>query len=240
VETKQIRTGLWRWTAPHPDWRPEKGGSGGWEREVGCVYLESPPSAPEGVILIDPLAPPGGTEAAPRFWEALDRDVARRGRPLTILLTGFYHQRSAGEILERYRSAPGAAIWAPESARQRLLCPVTRTFRDGERLPTGIVGHEIAGPERSEFAFYVPEHRALVVADALIGSGGGRVRLAPISWAEPGPEGEARYRGPYRETLRQLLGLPLEILLVSHGEPVLQEGLKALAEALESPAWGEP
>ena len=239
MEVKEIRKGLWRWTAPHPEWRPEKGGAGGWERFVGCVEYEAPPGSEEGVILIDPLAPPAGTPEAARFWEALDRDVARAGRPVVILLTGFYHQRSAAEISERYRAKSAAKIWAPESARKRLTCPVARTFVAGDSLPGGIAAHEIAGPERSEFALYIPEHRALVVADALIGAGGGRVRLAPPSWAEPGPEGEARYRGPYRDSLRRLLDLPLEILLVSHGEPVVEKGRAALAEALESPAWGE-
>jgi hypothetical protein len=189
--------------------------------------------------LIDPLAPPAGSREAARFWEALDWDVARTGRPVAILLTGFYHQRSAEEIRERYVEGSVARIWAPESARGRLTCTVARTFVTGDSLPGGIAAHEILGPERSEFALCIPEHRALVIADALIGAGGGRVRLAPPSWAEPGPEGEARYRGPYRDSLRRLLSVPLDILLVSHGDPVMEGGHAALAEALESPAWGE-
>jgi hypothetical protein len=235
---EQIRRGLWRWTAPHPEWRPEKGGPGGWERNVGCVYLEALPGGEEGVVLIDPLVPPAGSPDAARFWEGLDRDLDRIGRPLAIVLTGSYHQRSAGEIQERCRERFGAEIWAPESARERLTCPVSRIFRDGDSLPAGLGAHEIAGPERSEFALHTRAHSALVLADALIGTGEGRVRLAPLSWAEPGPVGESRYRGPYRESLRRLLSLPLEILLVSHGEPVLERGGDALTEALESPPWG--
>jgi glyoxylase-like metal-dependent hydrolase (beta-lactamase superfamily II) len=235
MDVMQLRKGLWRWTAPHPEWRPEKGGPGGWERDVGCVFFEPPVGEKDGAVLIDPLAPSAGTLEAARFWDALDRDLERIGRSVVVVLTGFYHQRSAGEFRERY----GAAVWAPESARERLTCPLARTFREGDPLPGGLEAHEIAGPERSEFALWIPAHRALVIADALIGAGGGRVRLAPPSWAEPGPEGEAQYRGPYGETLRRLLALPLEMLLVSHGEPVLERGREALAEALASPAWGE-
>ena len=30
----EIATGLWRWTAPHPDWKEGEG----WDQDVGCVY----------------------------------------------------------------------------------------------------------------------------------------------------------------------------------------------------------
>ena len=44
VNVAEIVPGLWRWTAPHPDWRRR---SDDWEREVGCVYVRGaarPPS----------------------------------------------------------------------------------------------------------------------------------------------------------------------------------------------------
>ena len=239
MEAEPIRPGLWRWAAPHPEWRPEKGGPGGWEQSVGCVYLEAPAAAAEGVILMDPLAPPAGTSEAERFWRALDSDVSRIGRPVAVLLTGFYHQRSATEIVERYGGSPGSSLWIPEVARHRLSCGSARAFGEGEPLPGGLEARVIEGPELPEVALFIPRHRALVVADALIGAGNGRARLAPPSWAEQTPEGAARYQGPYRESVRRLLDLPVEILLVSHGEPVLEAGREAIAEALASPAWGQ-
>jgi len=36
-----------------------------------------------------------------------------------------------------------------------------------------------------------------------------------------------------REALRPLLGLPVELVLVSHGEPVLEGGREAIAKALK-------
>ena len=36
-----------------------------------------------------------------------------------------------------------------------------------------------------------------------------------------------------RESLRPLLDLPVELVLVSHGEPVLENGREAIAAALE-------
>jgi hypothetical protein len=239
MQAEKIESGLWRWTAPHPEWRTEKGGPGGWERDVACVYYEAPEDSPEGILLIDPLAPPAGTSEAAAFWKALDRDVARRGRAVAILLTGSYHQRCAAEIRERYRRGAGASIWAPEEARPRLSFAPDRLFRSGEPLPGGLRGHEIPGPEIPEVAYEIPARRALVLADALIGAGGGRVRLAPRSWAEPTPEGRDRYAGPYFESVRRLGDLPVEILLVSHGEPVLRRGRAAIREAIESAPWGE-
>ena len=90
MNVTQLAPGLWRWTAPHPDWKE----GDDWERDVGCVYYE----AGEATVLIDPLVP----EERELFFEALDRDVARRGLPLTILLTCVWHERSRDELTERY------------------------------------------------------------------------------------------------------------------------------------------
>jgi glyoxylase-like metal-dependent hydrolase (beta-lactamase superfamily II) len=89
----------------------------------------------------------------------------------------------------------------------------------------------LAALNPDEAAYYIPEHATLVVADALIGAGAGRLRVSPASWSEGGGEG-------LRAALRRLLDLPLERVLVSHGPPVLSGGRRALEDALESPEWG--
>src|SRR5205085_1253679 len=38
VRVQEVAPGLWRWTALHPEWKPEEG----WDQEVGCVYYEGP------------------------------------------------------------------------------------------------------------------------------------------------------------------------------------------------------
>ena len=45
---------------------------------------------------------------AARFLEALDRDVERRGLPVTVLLTVPWHERSITELVERYAAGDGA------------------------------------------------------------------------------------------------------------------------------------
>jgi len=236
MEVTELGKGLWRWTAPHPEWTPEKDKPGGWGQRVGCVTLE----VSEGIVLIDPLAPPERSDDASRFWEALDRDVARIGKPVTILLGNSYHQRSAPMLLERYRVKPGARIFAPEKSLPRLTCEVAQTFQAGGKLPGNIVACGVRGLDcPGETVFYLPGHRALVPADALIGIGGGKIRVPPIAWAQNTPEGQEGYKREFRTSLRDLTKLDIEVILASHGEPVLKEGRAALAEALTAPAWGE-
>jgi hypothetical protein len=239
MQVEVIRPGLWRWTAPHPEWSPEKDKPGGWKQMVGCVYYEPPRALGDAVVLFDPLAPPAGTPEAKRFWDALDRDVRRVDRPVAVLLGTYFHERSAQAIHDRYGARPGASIHLPEDALGRVQCAPTRPFRTGDPLPGGVQAHPIRGLQVSETVYYLPPHRALVFSDSLIGVDGGRVRVPPARWAPETPEGAAGYRAEFRASLRTLLDLPVEILLVSHGDPILENGRDALAEALDAPAWGE-
>jgi glyoxylase-like metal-dependent hydrolase (beta-lactamase superfamily II) len=235
METREIRPGLWRWTEPHPAWKPEKGGPGGWERDVACVYLEMP----EAVVLIDPLAPAEGTEDARRFWAALDRDIVRLGRPVEVLVGNSFHGRSADLVRERYARGPGVSVRGHSDASGRASCSFTGTFRDGDILAGGVTVFEIHGLEPGEVAFHVPAHRCVVFSDAVIGAGGGSLRLAPLSWATNTPEGAGLYRKEFRASIARLALLPVEIVLPSHGEPAVTGGKHALEEALASPGWGE-
>ncbi|MGH3103972.1 MAG: hypothetical protein ACRDN6_07755 [Gaiellaceae bacterium] len=190
MEVQKLRDGLWRWTAPHPDLQPDDELG----QDVGCVYYE----APETVVLIDPLVP---AEAADHFWAALDRDVERAGRPVTVLLTVEWHGRSADAVRARY----GA----------------------GSDVPRGVEAVRVA--HFDEVIYWLPEHAAVVAGDVLLGAGSGEVRLCPDSWLAEGGDPEE-----FRASLRPLLDLPVELVLVSHGEPVLEQGHEALARALQT------
>ena len=189
MRVDELAPGLWRWTAPHPDWKD----GDDWAQEVGCVYYE----APEATVLIDPLVPTGADRD--RFYEALDRDVERRGLPLAIVLTCEWHGRSASELAERYgASGEGRA---------------------------GLEAHEL--PAVEERIWWIPEHGALVPGDVLLGDGEGGLRVCPDSWL-----GEHATHDSIRDDLRPLLELPVERILVSHGEPLLVDGRAALERAL--------
>ena len=214
LQGEELAPGLWRWTAPHPDWTPEEGGPDGWERDVGCVLYD----AHDAVLLIDPLAPP----ERERFWLALDGLVA--GRPLAVLLTVFWHQRGAQEVLERY---PGATLWANERAVDRLEVSPTKPFRPGDTLPGGVQAFDARRAD--EVVYWLPEHGALVTGAVLLGAEGGGVRLFPQSWVARGPR-----PAEVAAELGPLLELPVEMVLVSHGNPVLAGAREALARALEA------
>jgi hypothetical protein len=189
MRIQEIATGLWRWTGLHPAWTPADGGRDGWEQEVGSYYYEAPGS----IALFDPLVP---MEDRDRFFEALDRDVERVGRPVQVLVTVEDHRRSSAELAERYEGTVG-------------------------EVPAGV---EVAVEAWDERVYWVPEHAALVVGDLVVERGG---RLAlPRTWI-----GEERYE-EVRDGLRPLLDLPVERVLVTHGEPVLEGGREALAAAL--------
>ena len=142
MEVEQLRPGLWRWTAIHPEWQE----GDDWEQEVSSVYYE----APGTTVLFDPLVP----LERERFFEALDRDVERRGLPVSILLTVPWHERSAAELRGRYA--------------------VT------DAVPDGV--EPFAVREVDETLWWLPEHGALVAGDVLLGTPQGGVSLCPDSW----------------------------------------------------------
>jgi hypothetical protein len=90
-----------------------------------------------------------------------------------------------------------------------------------------------------ERAFFLGPWRAAVFADAVIGAGGGRLRVAPPSWGVRTDEGRALYDREFRPAIRGIAAMRPEIVLPSHGDPVLSGGAAALDDALGAPAWGE-
>lgn len=213
MRVQELRPGLWRWTALHPEWSPEEE----WGPEVGCVYQQSE----DAITLIDPLVP---CEDRERFFAALDRDVERAELPLHVLITIFWHARSAAELLERY---PGMRIWAHEPARELVeeRAPVTDVFHADDTLPGGAVA--IDGHRAYEVLFWIPAHRALASGDVLLGTDEGGLTLCPDEWL--GTRDPQEVRAGLRSGL---LGLPVERLLPAHGSPVLVDAARVLAEAL--------
>jgi len=116
--------------------------------------------------------------------------------------------------------------------RVRVLLTVDDHRRSSEELakrygatvgevPRGV---EVALDRFDERVYWIPEHRSLVFGDVLVARGG-RLEL-PRSWI-----GEEHYDATI-DALRPLLELPVERVLVAHGEPVLEDGRAALAAAL--------
>jgi glyoxylase-like metal-dependent hydrolase (beta-lactamase superfamily II) len=200
MDVQELRPGLWRWTAAHPEWAHAET----WGPEVASVYAE----LPEAVVVVDPLVPADDEE---RFWSALDRDVERSARPLYVLLTVHWHERSVEAVLARYKEA---TLWRPEEKVE---------------VPAGVEPIVVEGSDWKEAMFFLEPHRALVVGDLLIGKDGG-VAL-PVEWFPKGEQewAEQKLKPMLRDRLAQL---PVELVLTSHGEPVLADGGAALDAAL--------
>ena len=140
------------------------------------------------------------------FLAALDGDVQRVGRRVHVLRTVGWHERSTAELIARYDATTV--------------------------VPSGVEAISIEGielPEAAETVFWLARERSLVVGDVLLGDADG-VSVCPASWVG----GEGGYPPAFRESLQRLLELPVERILLSHGEPVLSDGREALAAALAS------
>jgi glyoxylase-like metal-dependent hydrolase (beta-lactamase superfamily II) len=200
MDARELRPGLWRWTAAHPEWAHAET----WGPEVGSVYAE----LPDALVMVDPLVP---QDEEDRFWEALDRDVERVGKPVHVLLTVHWHERSVATVLDRYKGT----LWRPE---------------EKGKLPAGVHAEVVKGSDWVEALFFLEQHRALIAGDLLIGKDGGGIEL-PVSWF---PKGERDWaEQELKPELRKRLGeLPVELVVVSHGEPVLEDGAAALERAL--------
>jgi glyoxylase-like metal-dependent hydrolase (beta-lactamase superfamily II) len=206
VDVHELAPGLRYWYAPHPEWRPDDD----WPEGVLCAYFEST----DALVLIDPLVPRGEED---EFWQALDGDVERLGRPVRVLLTTPWHDRDTLLIVDRY----GAVVWAHPEAQWKHDPVLTTT----EAVPAGVEALLPDGNEEGQACFFIPEHRTLVAGDLFSGTGG--VFHVYVSPDEPHPEA-------YLAWLPRLLELPIERVLIAHGEPVLENGLTAIRKALES------
>jgi hypothetical protein len=177
-----------------------------WEEDVGSLAVQTS----DGLVLIDPIDPPSEVAAADH-----------------VLITVYWHGRSTGTL--------GAKrVWASARSERPLksrVIEVTDPFRAGNALPGGIRAFQTA--RSAEVVYWLPDQRAVVVGDVLLGAGAkprptsDPLRLCPQRWLGKGTHDDLR------STLRPLLDLPVERVLVSHGEPILSGGKQALAAALD-------
>jgi hypothetical protein len=198
---EELRPGLYRWTALHPDAdpSPDPGSPADWGPEVGSVAY----AARDALLLVDPLVP----EDRGDLQAELDALVESHGKRVAIVTTIQFHRRSREPLAERYDAS---------------------TSRAKKSLPDGVETIRIRGA--GETMVWLPGHGALIPGDRLLGDDRGGLRVCPDSWLRYLP---SRMRqAELRAALRPLLDLPVEMVLVSHGEPVLSGGREALVGLL--------
>ena len=109
------------------------------------------------------------------------------------------------------------ADWHDRDA-QKLGLPIR-----GDDLPPDVTAQPAFFP--GERTLWIPAQNALVVGDSLPNG-----EAMPDAWLES--QWAKSTREEYREKLRPLLDLPVEVLLPTHGDPVLDDARDALRRAL--------
>jgi hypothetical protein len=202
----ELRPGLWRWTARHPG-AVDKPKPGSPDDWGPDVGCVACAAPGDAVVVVDPLVPPGDEE---RFWAAMDPIVERHGPRVAVITTLRWHRRSRAAFVERY----GAS-----------------TSRAKAALPAGV--RTVPVRRGGEVMVWLEAHRALVPGDRLLGDDAGGVRLCPPSWLRYLDSGITQ--DELRVALAPLRELPIEMVLVSHGTPVLHDGARAVERALSAP-----
>jgi len=168
---------------------------------------------PDGNLCIDPVE--GGSEVLDAL---VKKGVAR------ILLTNRNHVRAANRVRER--TGAKVAIHPADTAYAREQgAHIDLELREGERVGSfEIVG--VPGKSPGEVALFDAGRRLLVVGDAVIGNPPGRLSLLPERVIDDPPR--------LRASLRELLRLDFDGVLVGDGVPLLAGGHDRLGELVAS------
>jgi hypothetical protein len=207
----EIAPGIWRWTTPHPEWRPDAD----WGREVASYAL----TIDETLVLVDPLVPDD-------VWPRLDA-LAEERVTVAALTTMPFHLRSSEDVRARYGTK--ASVWGHPAAAKKLrgLRPIV----PGVPLPGNAEAHAIGW--RQELPLWFPSHRALAFGDAVVGVNG-VLRV----WATANSDQRlAWYRQRLVPRLEPLLALDTDAVLATHGTAVVGGGREALRRALAAEPW---
>ena len=163
---------------------------------------------PFGLVLIDPAY------AYDKTWD----EIAALGAPKLILLTNKDHERASDELRKRF-DCP-VAIHTEEAPI--LNDRPEQTFGDGDTVAGCLKVFRLKDLKSpAECSFFWPERKLLIVGDAVVGKPDGRLGLVKKHLDRPA----------VLESLRGLLALDFDTLLVGDGEPLPSGGKKAL-EAL--------
>jgi len=167
----------------------------------------------DGNLCIDPVAPSEEDLA----------EFARQG-VAAILITNRNHGRAANAI--RARTGARTAIHAADAPHARSEGAVL----DDELVLGAKVGPFVVvgapGKSSGEVVLHWPERKLLLVGDAVVGHPPGRCKLLPDKVVDD--------PALLRESVRGLLALDFDTLLVGDGDPILHSAKDPLRELVAS------
>jgi glyoxylase-like metal-dependent hydrolase (beta-lactamase superfamily II) len=167
-----------------------------------CARFE----APDSIVLVDPQLWPDGDDAFLALGE----------RPVRVLLTSPWHERDARLFVDRY----GASVWAPPRARWKSPSLTTT-----DELPAGV---EAIAPaeDDNQVLFFFPAQRTLFTGDVFSGTGG-RFHV----FFDP-DEIDEEARAVWLDSLSDLAELPIDRVLIAHGESIFENGAERIRDAV--------
>jgi hypothetical protein len=177
--------------------------------EVSSYYVES------AATLVDPLEPPEGIE----WFES-------RTKPERIVLTNRHHYRHS----DRFADAFGCPVLCNQNGLHE--------FEDGRDVEGFAFGDEMApGIQAVEVGVLCPEETALhievgngfvALADSLVNYD--ELRFVPDNLLGDDPEA---IKSDLTDSLRHLLDLEFDGLLLAHGEAIVPGGKESLRRFIE-------
>jgi glyoxylase-like metal-dependent hydrolase (beta-lactamase superfamily II) len=132
--------------------------------------------------------------------------------PVRVLLTQPAHYRGTADFVERF----AASVWVPPKAQWRKRPNPATT----DELPPGVEAIELDG-EPQQVVFFIRDHATLVSGDVLSGTGG---RLHVFV-----DDADAELLLP---ALEAVANLPIEQLIIPHGDAVLTDGAARIRAAV--------
>lgn len=203
---QQILPGIWYWTAPHP-----RIGF-----EVASYWID------DGGVLVDPVLPPG---------TGIDWFRTRPAPPSAIVLSNRHHARESELFVERF----ACPVLVPRTGLHEFeggTLAVT-PYDPGDRLPGGLVVHEIGSLCPDDMALQLVPAGAVLFADGVVlGGPGGQENLlgfVPDSLMDDPP---GTKRGLLAAVTRLLDETEFRHVLCAHGGPLLDVGRQGLEDLI--------
>ena len=206
---REILNGIFTWGGAYPDMP--------WDLNGFAIRLD------HGAILVDPPSPAAD-------WPKLDAM-----KPIQkIVVTNRDHDREAELFRQRYR-CPVVSGESEASGYTSLM--LNETVKEGDVLPGGLRVIHLPGKSPGEIGLYFdPAQNKLsreiggivLLGDALIGHPTGHLRLIP----------DHKLDNPVqlKESLRKLLVLEFEVLLLCDGDSLLKGARQKVEQFLAAPS----
>jgi glyoxylase-like metal-dependent hydrolase (beta-lactamase superfamily II) len=176
----------------------------------------------DGAVLVDPPSP------AAADWPQLDAL-----KPIQkIIVTNRDHDREVQQFRERYRSP---VVAGANEVGEFASLKIDEGVREGDLLPGGLRVIELPGKSPGEIGLYFDPSRnkvsqqvggIVLLGDALIGNPPGHLRFVP----------EHKLDDPVRlkDSLRKLLTLDFEVLLLCDGHSLLNGARRKVEQFLSN------